>query len=768
MARASQNARSILDDNQEAFRNLLFSKSLFSGRRSGQISKRVALSLAALGPIFAVVTALVLDNANNQGVNLGLLRGILLLDFCYVVALGALIAWRINKLILARRQQSAGSNLHLRLTSLFSFMAVAPAVIVAVFSTITISFGMEAWFSSNVNSVVQNSMKTAEAYATEHLQRIRGDALAMANDLNRAGAISNISGAQFEDIFRQQSYLRELPKAYILDNDMNIKARGDLSFLYGFSEPTPEQFELAKAGEVVLVQDQKNNEMRALLKLNNVLDSYLYVSRAVDGDVLKLLASTKETVEMYKTMERQRDSILINFGLLYIGFTMLIIFAAIWLGIWFADRLARPVVRLVSASEKLAGGDYDVRVREGGTNDEISTLSRTFNHMISKLKKQRDDLIQAHDDVDQRRVFIEAVLSGATAGIIGINAFGKIDLVNKTASYLLERDLEKLVGEKIIAVLPEFSNILDEAYAANSTFIESEVRITVGSNIRHFMVRLTAKNAVLERQFKGIERDPGTSYVITFDDMTDLVEAQRLAAWGDVARRIAHEIKNPLTPIQLSAERMRHKFTKYLNESDKKAFEQYTNIIVRQAGDVRRMVDEFASFGRLPKPQKEWTDVSEIVKDAVLLQREACTTISYGLRTESNGCKTYCDRGLISQSVTNLLQNAKDAIESYKETIETIEKDIQHVSFEIDTHVYTKDNHLFIDIQDNGIGFEQVESRRKLLEPYVTTRANGTGLGLAIVRKIIEEHGGQLRLLDRSDATRGALAQLSLPLQYTE
>jgi two-component system, NtrC family, nitrogen regulation sensor histidine kinase NtrY len=744
---SSATQRPILGFNRKVLKHLVFPKIFFSGKKTNFIGKILAIGLIGFAPILAILTALVFDKSSNRGVDFGLFKTVLLLDFCYIVAFGALIIWRINKLLVARKSKSVGSNLHLRLTALFSFMAITPAVIVAIFAAIVISVGIESWFSSNVNSIVQNSMQTAQAYAKEHLQRIRGDALAMANDLNRAGSSADISGSQFEDIFRQQAYLREIPKAYILSRDMAIKVRGDISFLYKFTPPTEQQMEIAEAGDVLLIQDEDENEMRALLKLNNVYDSYLYVSRPVDGNILDLLATTKEKVEQYELMERNRDSILIHFGVLYIAFAVVIILAAIWLGIWFADRLAKPIVHLVNASTRLAGGDYDVRVKERDTKDEIASLSRAFNRMTVELKGQRDQLVKAHDAVNQRRVVTEAVLSGATAGIIGIDENGLIDLVNVSASELIERDLEQHVGTPVVDIIPEFSSLIKSAFTTKSVFIESEVDVVIEHNTRHFMVRLTAKNTDDNRT---------SGYVITFDDMTNLVEAQRMAAWGDVARRIAHEIKNPLTPIQLSAERMRSKFAKRLGD-DRASFEQYTDMIVRQAGDIRRMVDEFSTFGRLPKPQKEWTDVSEVVRDCVILQREANMNISYGLKTESGGCKTYCDRGLISQAVTNLLQNARDAIETYTQKFNATGE-----AFEIDTHIYIREDVLYIEVQDNGIGFQET-SRRKLLEPYVTTRSNGTGLGLAIVRKIIEEHNGSLNLLDRLDGNRGALAQICLP-----
>ena len=651
---------------------------------------------------------------------------------------------------MARRRNSAGSKLHLRLTGVFAAVALVPTVIVAVFATVTVNFGIESWFSEQVGSVVRNSLATAEAYEREHRGNIRGDILAMANDLNRAAA-GGLTGLRLNELVAQQALLRELPEAFVFSSQKEILARGEFSYLFSFEPPTDEQLARARAGEVVIMEDDLNDEIRALVYLTNFFDAFLYVTRDVQGEVLQLLDETRATVQLYERLERERNGILFDFALAYLGFALLVILSAILLGLWFAARRAKPVGRLVGAAESIGAGNLDIRVKESRGSDEIALLSQVFNRMAEQLKGQRDDLVSAKEDSEIRRHFIEAVLSGVTAGVIGLDGEGRVDLINEAAADMLGLDAATAVGKLIAVVAPAFVALVGAARGAASGVARGAVHETSGAERREFLGRVVPK----------APDAPDEGHVLTFDDITALASAQRMAAWGDVARRIAHEIKNPLTPIQLSADRMRRKFAGHMGE-DGPAFERYLDVITRQTGDIRRMVDEFARFARMPEPVTADENLVALLRDAVLLQQEARGDITYESELPDRPVTVNCDRGLIGQCLTNLLQNAADAIDGRRESAGQTGGDAPPGRIRV---ALTAGKRFYrVAITDNGAGLPKV-GRDRLTDPYVTNRRKGTGLGLAIVKKIVEQHGGELVLGDapRTSGLDGAQVILRLP-----
>ncbi|MDT8343270.1 MAG: PAS domain-containing sensor histidine kinase [Thermohalobaculum sp.] len=710
------------------------------------MGRQGAVVLAALGPVLAVLTSLALGR-QEAGASSPWLRGVLLADLCYLLVLAAVIGVRIGGLIVARRRGSAGSKLHLRLTGVFAAVALIPTIIVAVFATVSINLGIEAWFSERVGSVVRNSLTTAEAYEREHRRNIQGDVLAMANDLNRA-AVGGLTGLQLQELVAKQALLRDLPEAFVFNSDREIVARGEFSYLFSFEPPTDEQLARARAGEVVVTEDEVNNEIRALVYLTNFFDAFLYVSRDVQGDVLRLLDGTRETVQLYEQLERERGSILFDFALIYLGFALLVIMAAILLGLWFAERLSRPVGRLVGAAERIAGGDLGARVKEERGRDEIALLSRAFNRMAGQVEGQRDALIATNRESERRRRLIEAVLSGVTAGVLGIDGRGRIDLVNLAAGELLGVEAGDLLDRQLGQAAPDFAAMMAAAREAPSGVARGEVALSIGGQPREFLCRIAPK----------APGRPDEGHVLTFDDVTALASAQRMAAWGDVARRIAHEIKNPLTPIQLSADRMRRKFVGRLGE-DGAQLESLLDVITRQTADIRRMVDEFSRFARMPEPVAREEDLAGLVRDAVLLQREGQQGIDYQATLPDHRVPVMADRGLINQCLTNLLQNAADAIESRRER-----DGAAAPAGRVLVCLREGERSLQVQIADNGIGLP-AEGRDRLTDPYVTHRKKGTGLGLAIVKKIVEQHGGELSLGEAPAASGldGAQAVIRLP-----
>ncbi|HUF86314.1 MAG TPA: PAS domain-containing sensor histidine kinase [Thermohalobaculum sp.] len=700
-----------------------------------------------LGPLLAAANMAVLGFGEEGERSSPYLKIVLLVDLVYFLVLTALIGLKIGELVVARRRKSAGSKLHLRLTGVFAAVALVPTVLVAVFATVTVNFGIESWFSEQVGSVVRNSLATAQAYEREHRRNIMGDILAMANDLNRA-AQGGISGDQLQELVKQQALLRELPEAFVFSSQKEILARGEFSYLFNFEPPTDEQMARARAGEVVVVPDELNNEIRAMLYLTNFFDAFLYVSRDLQGDVLKLLDETQATVQLYERLERERDGIVFSFAVIYLGFAMLVILAAILLGLWLAERIARPVGRLTAAAESIGAGDLEVRVKEPRGNDEITRLSQIFNRMAGQLGHQRDALVAAKEDSEIRRHFIEAVLAGVSAGVVGFDGEGRVDLVNEAAAEMLGVDARSALGQPIEQVAADFGTLLRAARQAPSGVARGAVHATLAGERREFLGRVAPK----------APDAPEQGHVLTFDDITALASAQRMAAWGDVARRIAHEIKNPLTPIQLSADRLRRKFVARMGE-DGAGFEQYLDVITRQAAEIRRMVDAFSRFARMPEPVMEAEDLAGLVRDAVLLQQEGRGDIAYRTELPDGPVSVECDRGLIVQCLTNLLQNAADAIDGRREAAaDTAPEGCIRVALTGGRRFWQ------ISVADNGTGLP-ADDRDRLTEPYVTKRRKGTGLGLAIVKKIVEQHGGELALGDapRVSGLDGAEVTLRLP-----
>jgi two-component system nitrogen regulation sensor histidine kinase NtrY len=716
------------------------------GWRPGRVSTGWTVALVAAGPVMAGLTALAFSLAERGEVDADVVRAVLLADLVYLLALGALIILAIARMIAANRARSAGARLHMRLSGLFTVVALAPTVLVAVFATLTVNFGMEAWFSAQVRSVVANALTTAEAYEEEHRGNIRGDSLAMANDLNRALA-ENIDQGALGELVRQQALIRELPESYVLDGQGEIVARGEFSYLFTLERPDPAQFAAARAGEVVVIEDLANNEMRALVYLTASLDLFLYVTRRIDGEVLSLLDDTRETVALYERLERERAGMLFEFALLYLGFALLVIMAAVWLGLRFAEQLARPIGRLAGAAERVGAGDFDMRVRETAGEDEVAVLSRAFNRMTAQVKRQRDALIAANDETESRRRFIEAVLSGVSAGVIGLDAGGRIELANAAAATMLRVHPADAQGRPLAEVAPDLARVLERARQSAAGFAQDEVHLGAEGARRELLARVTPKGA-----------DAAEGAVLTLDDLTELAQAQRMAAWGDVARRVAHEIKNPLTPIQLSADRLKKKKFANLTPEERAALDQYADVISRQAADIRRMVDAFSKLARMPDPERGDEDLARIVRDAILLQQSADAGVGFALDAPAT-LPLRCDRGMISQALTNLLKNAVEAVS---------ERAGQGgPPGEVRVSLRLEADRAVVEIADNGVGLPE-KDRDRLAEPYVTTRARGTGLGLAIVKKIVEQHGGALSLEDAppfaEGARPGALARIELPV----
>lgn len=719
--------------------------------RQRRVQNFATLGLVLLGPVLALLTFVVLGPL-DLGVAEPSLRVVLLADLVYVLVVAALVLQRVAQMVSARRNKSAGSQLHLRLTGVFALLALIPTILVAVFAVLSINVGLEGWFSDRVRNVVSSSLSAAQAYENEHKSELRRDAEALAAYLDtQRQQIFFMSDGEIRQALAAVSGQidRSLTEAFVIDGGGELKARGVGSYEFDYEPPTVEQI-AQSVTEMVIIEDWPNNEFRALIALPSFADRYLYVSREVDGAILSLLDETKETVGLYEQLESERGRMLFEFGLLYLGFAVILILAAIWLGLWFAERLSRPIGRLVVASERVGRGDFDVRVVEEDGDDEISQIGRHFNEMTERLHVQREELLSNTAQIDRRRRLFDSVLTSITSGVVGLDSEGRVTFVNRSGQRLL--DVAEGYEETALKVaVPEFGPLFD-ALIEGKEVVQEQVNLVRGGKQEALLVRMATR-----RNEAGVLE----GFVVAFDDVTDLVSAQRTAAWGDVARRIAHEIKNPLTPIQLSAERIQRKFAAKVGD-DSEALEQMTNVIVRQTNDLRRIVDEFSKFARMPEPQKLHHDIAVLVKDAVALQQAGQPDVTISLHIEDGSFSADLDATMIGQALTNLIKNAGEATETYRE------KHPENRTYKgaIKVALIKDGEFARLTISDNGIGLP--EDRARLFEPYVTTRDKGTGLGLPIVKKIIEEHSGSLRLEDAdpfdAGAHKGAMAVVELPL----
>jgi len=689
-----------------------------------------------LALLSAFVTFLVLTGLTTIEPTPAVVRSIYLTNAATILLLVGIIIRELWQLILARRRGRAAARLHVQIVSLFSIVAVLPAVLVAVVANVTIERGLDRLFSGPTKEVIQNSLNIARAYMQDHAQLIRGDILGMANDIAHARPLYDQDRRSFREMLTASASSRNLPGAMIIDKNTNILESADTGMRLAYSPPAPDFLSNVNENEPEIAVLPDASFVAAVIRLRAFSDTFLYVARPLDPNVVNQLKQTEVSVAEYAQIESRRLGIQVAFALMFAVIALTILMASVLIGLNFANSLVAPIRRLMNAAHTVSTGDLHVKVPVHQSEGDLAQLGETFNKMTQELRSQRDELVNASDLIDSRRRFIEAVLSSASAGIIGVDASGSVGILNRSAEKLIGHAESETLGHPLSDVLPELDEMMKTAREGTQRLVQGQITITRDGQERNLSVRVSAE-----------KNQPHDSYIITLDDITELVSAQRTSAWGDVARRIAHEIKNPLTPIQLSAERIRRKFGKDITEAkDKQIFEQCTDTIVRQVDDIRRMVDEFSRFARMPKPVMEGEDVADTVRQAVFLMKVAHPEIDIEAEFKQDPLRAQFDRRLISQAVTNIVKNATEAIEQVP--VEELGKG------RIDVVVSREGEDVLIDVVDNGIGLPKV-ARSRLLEPYVTTRAKGTGLGLAIVGRVLEDHGGRIELKDASDFREG-------------
>jgi two-component system nitrogen regulation sensor histidine kinase NtrY len=657
------------------------------------------------------------------------------------VFLGGVVVYRIVKIARARPTPETGARLHLRFVSLFSAAAVAPAVIVALFLGSTLSRGIDQLLSAPFKAVVENAATVGKSYVEAATESVRGEVLAMATDLNHAAVGLVADKTAYTEYLHSQAQLRFFLAAYVIDSHGKILAQAEQTGAPAYKPPSAQAFTDARGG-VVAMKFAEPDVIRALYHLRGYNDAYLFVIRRVDAGILEKLHNFDRAVSGYRETERRSGRIRTIFALAYLTTALLVLLGAVWLGLSNATSIAEPIGKLAEAARRVAQGDLDARVAVTEERDEVDALGRAFNRMTGQLQTQRRDLVQARQDAEARSGFIQAVLAGVGAGVIGLDRDGRVTAANRSAATLLSVPVDTMMGRRLTDIAPEFADLLTVLPGDAETRRVDLVR--EGATV-HLSVRVAADSS-------------GAGLVLTFDDMTKLIAAQREEAWKDVARRIAHEIKNPLTPIQLSAERLRRKYGREI-QTDKDTFERCVDTIMRQVSDIRRMADEFSMFARMPQPTLAEEDLGEIVRETALAQRISYGDIRFDVAAPEAPLYVRCDGRLIAQALLNIIKNAAEAIESRRE------RDGEPKEGVISVKLAPADGGAIIEVTDNGIGLPAAE-RGRLTEPYVTTRTKGTGLGLAIVRRVMEDHGGALDLGDPPGGGPGAMVRLIFPAQH--
>ncbi len=701
-----------------------------------------ATSVIVLGTLMGLVTFLVLTGLSPIEPDERNVRFLLITNSVLVAAMAIMVASQVIMLVVERRRGTPGSSLHARLISLFSAIAILPALLVAVFAAVTLNRGLDTWFSERTKAIVDTATNVAEAYVTNAAEATRSDLISISTDLAQQKSLFDNDRPAFVRRLARHAALRNLAAAYVFDTnekkiDINIAANDKIKF----SAPTAEQLLELEKGELVLIPPPRGgNVVRALIKMQGYNTKFLYVYRIVSPVVIDQLVKTQDAKAEYDRLLNSRLGTQLTYGMVYALLTLAFLLAAIWVGLWFSHRLVAPIVELLGAARQVAEGNFNAKVLNTDGHEDLMTLSKTFNLMTDQVRLHRDELVETNHQLDDRRRFTEAMLAGVSAGVIGINAEHRVSLVNRSAQMLLGRKISDLIDQPISHVHTGFAELYEQALSRPSGSAEGKVDATVRGRDVSFVVRITTEKA----------DDADHGFVLTFDDITDLVSAQRNSAWADIARRIAHEIKNPLTPIQLSAERLKRKYLKEI-QTDKKVFEQCTDTIIRQVGDLGRIVDEFSSFARMPKAVPEMNSLFRIVRDATVLQRVSSSDIEILVELPGNDVQFAFDRRLVTQAITNLVKNAR-------ESVETRHASEPELKGRILISAGIREEVPFISVVDNGIGLPD-ENRHRLSEPYMTTREKGTGLGLAIVKRVMEEHGGRLHL-DDAPTERGAKVTL--------
>ena len=663
----------------------------------------------------------------------------------WVLGLIAVTVYEMMPIVRAWRARTAASRLHIRIISLFAMVATLPAVVVAIVAGVTLNQGLDRWFDTTTRQIVDSSIDLANGYADETLQNLKNSSYAMALALDNR-QLFTLNPTEYRVQLTRHAAGRDLRGAFLLSPNGTVFLQSNIGGEDKLPIPPANLIVQATQGSPFTFQPGEHDYFGIILKLSDIPNTFLYLVRDVDQRVLSALRLTEANTARYRDLNENRVPTQIAFAVLYLCLFLSLLLSAIWTGIAVADRLVRPIRLLIGAADDVASGNMDVVVPVRAKDGDVGQLARTFNYMVSELKSQRNELIAVRDQIDERRRFTEAVLAGVNAGVAGIDENGDVTIINRSAETMFGITPEDVIGNSILSLNAEIGQVFEVTRATGRKNHREQVSLSGHGRNRVYNVQVTMEEG----------DGQGQSWVLTIDDITDLVEAQRSTAWADVARRIAHEIKNPLTPIQLSAERIRRRYGKVITD-DREVFDQCVDTIIRQVGDIGRMVDEFSSFARMPKPEMHQLDMREPLREACFLVEVSRHDIKFERDLGDEPLIGEFDNRLIGQAFGNVIKNAGEAIDAVDP-----EKNIEgHIL----VRSYREGDNLIADIIENGKGLPK-EQRQKLLEPYMTTREKGTGLGLAIVRKIVEDHGGYMELHDAPVnfyGGRGAMIRMIFP-----
>ncbi|WP_306119908.1 MULTISPECIES: PAS domain-containing sensor histidine kinase [unclassified Roseitalea] len=713
----------------------------------------VIAALITAGVSFVVLIGLTPIQPDNR-----VTTGAIAINGLFVAGLMWLIGIELHRILQARRTRKAASRLHVRIVAMFSLVATAPALAVAIVAAITLDLGLDRWFEIRTQTIVDSSIRVAESYVNENAINLRDATINMAFALDSQRILFSLDRTGFRSLLTQQARGRGMLGASVIRPDGTVIHSADIAVERPLPMPPADALEAAADGAPVIIPPGRTNLVGALIQLREIDNALLYTIRTVDAQALDAVRLMQQNRAEYQNLEANQGTLQLAFALLYFGLTLILLLAAIWTGLAVANRIVRPIRQLINASDEVGSGNLEVRVPVRSSDGDVGHLAETFNGMLGQLKSQRDEILRAKDVIDGRRRFSEAVLSGVSAGVLGLDDKGRISVANRSAAAILNEGAQIAPGTWLGDISPSVNRAFGEALAAARSDFRSQVTYADKTG-RERVLNIQVK---LDRKSEGSHR----THVVTVDDISELVDAQRTSAWADVARRIAHEIKNPLTPIQLSAERIKRRYGKVIADDDRQVFDQCTDTIIRQVGDIGRMVDEFSSFARMPKPAMSVQDLRETVREAAFLVEVSRSDIQFERQLPDEPLTALFDDRLVGQAVGNIVKNASEAIEA---------RLASHDNGSVAGHVLVRagrsadGEHIHVDVLDNGRGLPR-QHRNKLLEPYMTTREKGTGLGLAIVRKIMEDHGGALELHDAPPdfhGAMGAMVRLSFPVPET-
>jgi two-component system nitrogen regulation sensor histidine kinase NtrY len=696
---------------------------LIAKSKQHKLHQHISSILAILSAIATIATYIsITSGVGPVGPNTKLVMGLILIDLILFLSLIIIIS---RKLLSIWGKNRNNSSLQKRIVLMFSLGTAVPTIIVAAFSFIFFNYGIQSWFNDKVSTALEASVAVAQGYLKEHKENIKSDALSIANDLNIEVYNLLKDPDFFNHVLDREADTRSLSELLVFRlHDRKILAQSRLSFSlkYALEAITAADIENANTQQVIILDDNKNDRVRALVRLNNFYNSYLFVGRLVDSKILAHTEKSQGAANEYQHLKSEISELQIQFSFIFLIGAMLLLVASIARGLVFATEISDPLKQLVKATDLIKSGDFSIRVKERKNNDEISLLGRSFNLMTMQIASQRHELIEAAKEIDAKRHFNEVVINGVSAGIIALRINKSIDVINKSACLILDLQQAEVVGANIELIFPELALLLEQVELRPDEAAQSEINIMRQGRKLALLVRIVAEQ--FDNHLSG--------YIITFDDITELLVAQRSAAWSDVAKRIAHEVRNPLTPIRLASERLRKKFTHEVSEPEN--FNKYTDTIIRHADSIGGIIDEFVNFARIPNPVFKLCNLVKIIKDAVFSRQCTNTLVQYHLELTDSPIMVNVDEGQIDRILINILKNAEEAIEAATNAAPGL----------ISLQVILQDNFVSIIISDNGIGFSPLVINR-LSEPYVTTKPKGMGLGLAIVKKIIDDHAGTIK-----------------------